>query len=92
MPPPELRAYTRETFVAEKLEALVTLGMLNSRFKDYFDLHYLARNFSFDGARLTTAIAGTFARRRTAFPDGLPVGLSSVFAADTAKIRGWSAF
>lgn len=89
---PKLRAYSRETVVAEKLEVLVELGMLNSRFKDYFDLHDLAQNFSFDGALLAKAIAGTFARRGTPFPPGLPVGLTPAFAGDPAKARGWSAF
>ena len=54
MAAPKLRAYSRETVVAEKLEAIVKLGMLNSRFKDYFDLHYLAQKFPFDGALLVT--------------------------------------
>jgi hypothetical protein len=92
MAAPKLRAYSRETVVAEKLEALVELGMLNSRFKDYFDLHYLAQNFSFEGALLTRAIAGTFERRGTPLPGGLPVGLTPTFAQDPAKARGWLAF
>lgn len=92
MPAPKLRAYSRETVVAEKLEALVELGMLNSRFKDYFDLYYLGRTFLFEGALLTRAIAGTFDRRGTPFPVGLPVGLTAAFAEDPAKVRGWLAF
>jgi predicted nucleotidyltransferase component of viral defense system len=92
MAAPKLRAYSRETVVAEKLEAIVKLGMLNSRFKDYFDLHYLAQKFPFDGALLVKSIAGTFARRGTAFPEGLPAGLTPMFGTDPAKIRGWQAF
>jgi hypothetical protein len=78
--------------VAEKLEAIVKLGMLNSRFKDYFDLHYLAQKFPFEGALLVKSIAGTFAHRGTAFPAGLPAGLTPMFGTDPAKIRGWEAF
>jgi predicted nucleotidyltransferase component of viral defense system len=92
MAAPKLRAYSRETVVAEKLEAIVKLGMLNSRFKDYFDLHYLAQKFSFEGALLVKSIAGTFARRGTAFPAGLPAGLTPMFGTEPAKIRGWDAF
>jgi len=92
MAAPKLRAYSRETVVAEKLEAIVKLGMLNSRFKDYFDLHYLAQKFPFNGALLVKSIAGTFARRGTAFPEGLPAGLTPMFGTDPAKIRGWQAF
>jgi predicted nucleotidyltransferase component of viral defense system len=92
MAAPKLRAYSRETVVAEKLEAMVKLGMLNSRFKDYFDLHYLAQKFSFQGDLLTKSIAATFTRRGTAFPAGLPTGLTPMFGGDPAKIRGWQAF
>lgn len=92
MAPPRLRAYSRETVVAEKLEAIVRFGMVNMRFKDYFDLHYLARKFPFDGDLLVKSIAATFARRRTAFPAGLPVGLTHTFSNDPAKTQGWRAF
>jgi predicted nucleotidyltransferase component of viral defense system len=92
MAAPKLRAYSRETVVAEKLEAIVKLGMLNSRFKDYFDLHYLAQKFPFQGDLLAKSIAATFARRGTALPTGLPAGLTPVFGNDPAKIRGWQAF
>ncbi len=34
LPAPVIRAYSKETVIAEKLEALVTLGLLNSRLKD----------------------------------------------------------
>jgi len=88
MAAPKLRAYSRETVVAEKLEAIVKLGMLNSRFKDYFDLHYLAHKFSFEGDALAKSITATFERRGTAFPAGLPAGLTPMFSADPAKAQG----
>ncbi len=66
--------------------------MLNTRFKDYFDLYYLARKFSFAGDSLAKSIAATFERRGTAFPAGLPAGLTPIFATDPAKIHGWQAF
>jgi predicted nucleotidyltransferase component of viral defense system len=92
MAAPKLRAYARETVVAEKLEAIVKLGMLNSRFKDYFDLHYLAQKFPFEGDLLTQSVAATFGRRGTAFPAGLPAGLTPMFSTDPVKMRGWRAF
>jgi predicted nucleotidyltransferase component of viral defense system len=92
MSAPTLRAYARETVVAEKLEAIARFGMLNSRFKDYFDLHYLAQRFPFEGDPLVKSIAATFERRGTALPGGLPVGLTPTFSADPAKTRGWRAF
>ena len=92
MAAPKLWAYSRETVVAEKLEAIVKLGMLNTRFKDYFDLHYLAQKFPFAGDSLTKSIAATCKRRGTVFPAGLPPGLTPMFGTDPAKIRGWQAF
>lgn len=74
-PAPRLRAYQRETVIAEKLEALVTLEMGNSRLKDFYDLFVLGQEFSFEGARLGEAIRATFARRGTPLPEQMPVGL-----------------
>ena len=92
MEPPRLRAYPRETVVAEKLEALVKLGMANSRMKDFFDLAVLARSFAFSGPVLRDAIAATFRRRGTAIPTELPVGLTDSFAKDGVKLTQWKAF
>jgi len=91
-PAPHLRVYPRETVVAEKLEAIAKLGMLNTRFKDYYDLRYLADRFEFDGSVLTAAITATFGRRGTPLPPALPVGLSVAFAMDSAKQMQWAAF
>lgn len=92
LPEPQLRAYPRCTVVAEKLEALTSLGMLNSRMKDFFDLWVLAKHSDFDGALLSRAIAATFERRRTAFPEGMSIGLSDEFINDDQKNKQWLAF
>lgn len=91
-PEARLKAYPPETVVAEKLEALVSLGMRNSRMKDFFDLWAIAATFSFDGPTLAAAVAATFARRKTPFPDGPPVALTDAFAADPAKQAQWAGF
>ena len=67
-PAPRLSAYPRETVVAEKLETAVSLGMQNSRMKDFYDLWTMAREFEFEGAVLSHAIRNTFDRRKTAIP------------------------
>ena len=56
VPRPGLRAYRRETVVAEKFQAMTALGMANSRMKDFYDLWVLARGFAFDGPTLSGAI------------------------------------
>lgn len=91
-PAPHLRAYPRYTVVAEKLEALVSLGMLNSRMKDYFDLWVLVTYAEFDNAVLRKAIRATFERRGTPLPAKLPIGLSDEFAHDNQKNKQWQAF
>ena len=91
-PAPRLQAYPRETVVAEKLEAMMQLGMANSRMKDFYDIAVLARNFDFDLDLLSQAIRATFERRKTPLPAGLPVALTATFAEDPAKKTQWSGF
>ena len=90
--PPRLRVYPRYTVVAEKLEALTSLGIANSRMKDYFDLWVLAGHTDFDGDTLRRAIRATFDRRNTALPKDAPFGLSYGFAEDPHKQSQWQAF
>lgn len=92
MPAAKLRAYRRETVVAEKLEAINLLGLQNTRLKDYFDLWFLARHFDFDGEVLAAAIAATFKRRAAVFPASLPRGLSEEFWGASQKTTEWKAF
>lgn len=92
MPAPSLRAYPKETVVAEKFQAMVVLGMANSRMKDFFDLWILCRSFSFSGQTLSDAIRATFRRRKTALPTDVPIALTDAFAADTKKQTQWKAF
>lgn len=92
LPPPRLRVYPRAAVVAEKLEAIVSLGMANSRMKDYYNLRALAQEDALDARQLSDAIAATFQRRGTAVPVELPLGLSDEFARDAAKRTQWKAF
>ena len=91
-PAPHLRAYPRETVVAEKYQALVDLGIANSRMKDFYDLWVIARDFDFDGANLSDAIRNTFSRRQTPLPEHTPSGLSADFYEDSHKNIQWKAF
>ena len=89
---PKLRAYRRETVVAEKLQAMVDLGIANSRMKDFYDLRYLASRFSFDGSMLLAAIQATFRRRGETSPAEIPIALTAAFASDDSKQEEWVAF
>jgi predicted nucleotidyltransferase component of viral defense system len=91
-PMPRLRGYARETVIAEKFQAMVTLGRANSRMKDFYDIWILSRSFAFDDDRLPRAIAATFARRGTTMPQDLPDAVTPAFAEDAQKQRQWHAF
>jgi hypothetical protein len=92
-PAPLLLAYPRETVVAEKFEALVKLGMANTRMKDFHDLRTISQMFSFTGASLSEAIRRTFERRKTTLPlKALPVALNPAFYDDETKQKQWNAF
>ena len=90
-PAPHLRMYPRETVVAEKFEAMVQLGTLNTRMKDFFDLWLLASQFDFTGPELAQAIAKTFANRGTALTTE-PAALSADFMAAETTQKQWAAF
>lgn len=90
---PRLRAYPKEAVVAEKFQAMMDLGVANSRMKDFYDVWFLAERFAFEGAPLAEAIRRTFERRRTAPPGAEPpLALTGAFAGNAEKQRQWAAF
>jgi len=89
---PKLRAYPLYTVVAEKFQAMVWLGIANSRMKDFYDIWIIMQKFPLEGQVLSTAIEATFARRQTTLPTETPLALTQVFASDTAKQTQWNAF
>lgn len=91
-PSPKLRAYPRCTVVAEKLEAMVHLGLANSRMKDFYDIWLLLTIFPFEGNVLRAAIKNTFNRRETSLPGGTPFAFTSDFYEDPQKLVQWNAF
>jgi predicted nucleotidyltransferase component of viral defense system len=92
LPAPVVRVYPVETVVAEKFEALVTLGLANSRMKDYYDLWMLTNRLAFDGQRLSAAIRATLERRGTPLPAVDPIGLRAAFGERADKQVQWRAF
>jgi predicted nucleotidyltransferase component of viral defense system len=92
MAAPRLRMYPVETVVAEKLQAVVKLGMINSRMKDFYDLLVIFRHYPYDDQLLTRAVAHTFACRGTPLPREVPPGLSDEFGSDPTAKRLWRGF
>lgn len=89
-PAPHLRAYPVETVIAEKFNAMVTLGIANSRLKDFYDLWLISRTFELDQAALFAAVQRTFERRETPIPTGIPTGLTDQYGEQWGA--RWKAF
>lgn len=92
MPAPCLRVYPRYTVIAEKLEAIITLGMANTRMKDYFDLYVILQDTDIDRTVLSQAVTATLNRRKTTRPKDVPTGLSERFSLNAQKNTQWNAF
>ena len=91
-PAPRLNVYPRETVVAEKFEAIVALGLANSRMKDFYDLLAMSRLFVFEGAVLAAALHATFERRGAQLPGDPPPSLTNAFSEDPQKMQQWRSF
>jgi predicted nucleotidyltransferase component of viral defense system len=92
LPAPKLRAYPAYTVIAEKLHAVASLGMTNSRLKGYFDLSVLLERETLDTDLLARAIKATFERRGMSVPGAVPIGLTGEFAHDSSRQSLWLAF
>lgn len=92
LPAPNVRAYPPATVIAEKFQAMVALGILNGRMKDYYDLWAIPRALTIAADDLDAAIIATFERRQTAIPTERPPGLSAEMVDDEVKQRQWRAY
>jgi predicted nucleotidyltransferase component of viral defense system len=86
MPSPRLRAYSYETLIAEKLQAMVFLGSINSRMKDFFDIWLLTEESKINGTKLQGAIQATFRNRNTPIPEDTPLALTETFAEERRQL------
>ncbi len=91
-PAPRIKTYSVYTVIAEKLHAIVLLGMTNSRLKDYWDLKVIFERETIDKPLLAFAINATFQRRDTKLPQNLPTGLTDEFANDQTRQAMWEPF
>lgn len=91
-PAPRIRAYHPATVVAEKFNAMIVLGMMNSRLKDFYDVYIILRHMGLDDAQLAEAIQSTFQRRKTPLPMELPLVFTDDFINDGNKETQWKAF
>lgn len=91
-PKPRLKGYPIESVVAEKFEAMVKLGLLNSRMKDFYDLWLMTRQFDFHGLTLAQAIQRTFSHRKTELPSQTPLFAEEIYDEKSDRQILWKAF
>lgn len=87
---PEIYAYSISSVIAEKFEAIVSLGDANSRYKDFYDIYILADRYDFDGTELKEAVKETFEHRDTGFDDIF--AFKNDFLASEIHQSRWRAF
>lgn len=88
---PKLSAYTPESAIAEKFEAIVKLNYATSRMKDFYDIYFMARNYKFDLYILKKAIETTFVNRGTDLSSRTII-YTKAFMNDTTNQTQWKAF
>jgi len=88
---PKIMAYSIETIIAEKFEAMIALSILNSRMKDFYDVYTLLNNNKIENYNLRSAIFQTFIQRDTNFTENHPL-FSESFYEDKYRQTMWKAF
>jgi predicted nucleotidyltransferase component of viral defense system len=89
---PRILAYQPATAVAEKFQAMIEIGLTNSRMKDYHDMWMLSRTLEFDGQDLADAMRATFERRDTELPTEIPAELTREYTGQPETSRMWDTY
>ncbi|OGF48791.1 MAG: hypothetical protein A2044_08800 [Candidatus Firestonebacteria bacterium GWA2_43_8] len=89
---PRLKGYPAENTVSEKFNAMINLGPLNSRMKDFYDIWLIMRRYDFEGPALAAALKKTFAQRKTEFPDKIPLFAEEIYDDNSDRQELWNAF
>ena len=88
---PKVKAYSAESVISEKFEAMIKLSLVNSRMKDFYDVYALSSGRRFNGQVLACAIEATFKARKTSFPD-YAIVFSDDFSGNNGRQKQWQAF
>lgn len=91
-PKPQLKGYPPESVISEKFEAMIKLGLLNSRMKDFYDIWLMMRQFNFNGSNLVEALKRTFEHRKTNIPAGKPLFVEEIYDEKSDRQILWKAF
>jgi len=90
-PVPNIMVYSKESAIAEKFEAIVKLGIVNSRMKDFYDILFMASTQSFKSKSLYKAIYTTFKHRDTPLEERKAI-FSEEFKKHIEKQKLWTIF
>ena len=88
---PEIYAYSLESVIAEKLEAIVSNGLGNSRYKDFYDIYVLSNEQSFVESALASAIVETFKHRKTELTNNITAFTEEFYGDNIHEVR-WTSF
>jgi len=91
-PKPHLKGYPAESVISEKFEAMIRLGLLNSRMKDFYDIWIMIHQFDFNGAQLSEALKRTFKHRKTPLPQESPLFAEEIYDEKSDRQTLWKAF
>lgn len=91
MDSPRINVYSLESTIAEKLEAIIHNGYLNSRYKDFYDIYVLSQKYEFSYEKLRNAVTETFANRETQMTMESAV-FGDEFLNDPMHQKRWDAF
>lgn len=92
LPKPRIKGYPPESVISEKFEAMVKLGLLNSRMKDFYDIWLIMRQFKFSGPKLAEALKRTFKHRKTPLPEKSPLFAEEIYDENSDRQTLWKAF
>ncbi|MDD5687751.1 MAG: nucleotidyl transferase AbiEii/AbiGii toxin family protein [Elusimicrobia bacterium] len=92
LPKPHIKGYTIESVVSEKFEAMVKLGLLNSRMKDFYDIWVMIHQFDFNGSEIIEALKKTFKHRKTILPECKPLFAEEIYNEKSDRQTLWQAF
>ena len=89
---PHLNGYPQESVISKKFEAMIKLGLLNSRMKDFYDIWLMTRQFEFKGTAIASAIKKTFNNQKTDIPNKKPLFADEIYDEKSDRQTLWSAF
>ena len=88
---PVILAYSPETLIAEKFQAMIELSLVNSRMKDFYDVYKVLTSGNFNLNSLEESIKATFFNRITYYTENHSL-FSSEFVTNPNRLQMWRAF